>query len=267
MLCIVLLAIGCGARTPNDQHGHPGLDGETLAQHARAAHRQADNLVCKVVVAARDGDGERLPGFSVHTWADDQGRVRVRATKVDVDFLDGLLHPDGRFSLALVRDEEVVEGQLADLAAEDGAGAGFFARLDLLVAEVKEGPIPRADTYSAEVGPDGTILLRCRHGQETESVVAIDGRHYQAQHKTLYEHGEAVLRIDYDRYELIDGLRRPLRGTIAFPQSGAMVRVRIPNLGLDEVPGFRPGTFTFEPPADWPRISLETFVERLTATE
>ncbi|MFW5751537.1 MAG: hypothetical protein ACOCZK_07825, partial [Planctomycetota bacterium] len=104
-------------------------------------------------------------------------------------------------------------------------------------------------------------VLRCTHAEDTATRVALSGRHHEAAWKELYDGDERLLRIDYQRYQIRDRMRRPIVATLTFPDSETVVRTRYRR--IDQVPGFRPGTFIYDPPADWKRIGIEEFIDRL----
>lgn len=270
----LILTLTAGCTGGRDDGPRLGADGTELARQARAKHGSADELTFTLVISVRPEDGDAV-NFSLFAWCDENNRTRIRATKLDVDFLDGLIAADGSFVVGLVRSEEVVTGRLDDLAVtrtivtESGEevveqrvppGASFFASIGRIVDEAKHGPVPAAETYTV-VGTGDHTVLRCTHAEDTATRVAISGRHHEAAWKELYDGDEKLLRIDYQRYQIRDRMRRPIVATLTFPDSEAVVRTRYRR--IDQVPGFRPGTFTYEPPTDWKRIGVDAFIERL----
>ncbi len=248
-------------------------DAQAFASEIRAEHRSADRVSFDLVISVRPEDGDPL-NFTLFAWCDADHRTRLRATKLDVDFLDGLVEPDGRFTIGLVRSQEVVSGSLTELSIERSTETAegtqqrspmaFFADIGRIVDEAKNGPVPLGVSYSLAAGDDHHVLLTCHHDNGARSMVAVN-RARQVVWKELYQDDNLIVRITYDRYQTIDRMQRPLVATLTFPDNDSVVRTRYRR--LQRVPGFRPEIFSYAPPEDWQEISIDDFLKRLAETD
>lgn len=223
-------------------------------------HQLAPTITADLMILVKPLDGDSIL-FEISLWCPEDGRIRLKCSKLNVDFIDALVQKNGDFVLELVRSKEIVRGNLRDIHVfdKDGriSGPPFLAYLSLLVQEAKSGPVPDRGVTKAgdgkveakdpvtglmvgvEVNPDDTVATK---------------RFYD-------EPGKEAVRLDYSRYQAFGHLQRPTRMQLAVPgdPTGYTVRLR----QLDAVPAISPDRMRFTPSNGSTEIGLEEFLKRL----
>jgi hypothetical protein len=229
-----------------------------------AEHGQTAAVTGALVIRVKPPQGDALI-FTLDLWSPADGRIRVKASKLDVDFCDALVAPDGAFTAFLARSRESVAGNLRDLAAADAqgrpVGPSFLAYLALLVEEVKCGPLPAVGPWR-ELG--GNLVATDPATRLTAEVVAKpDGT--VASKRLLDDQGKEVLRLDYDRYQAFGQLHRPVRIvlTVAGDPTACTIRLR----DCAAVPGVGEERMRLTTPAGTPAIPVGEFIRRLEEKE
>ena len=276
-LMVVALA-GCGsqreqAATPPAQEHPPAAVAPTppvpdpvpvkpgLAWVAEllAFHQQAATVTADLIIRVKAPDGDALL-FQLSLWCPEDGRVRLKCSKLDVDFIEALVQKNGDFVLELVRSHEVVRGNLRDVHVfdHDGkvSGPPFLAYLTLLVHEAKAGPVPervaKAGDGKVEGRDDATGLDVVAEVKPDDTVVS--KRFFDAP-------GKEAVRLDYSRYQAFGQLQRPSRLQVSVPGDPSEYTVRLRQ--LDAVPAISPERMRFVPSASAKEIGLEEFLKRL----
>ena len=264
----VLLASCSSEQTRSPLGGASGQQDNGLAVAKKiAAHYGAiprAKFELGIRVKAKDQDALN---FTIHAWVTEDNIIRLRAQKLGFEFLDGLIKPDGSFLGILVRDKEVVQGNLKEMAAEhldqENASSAFFSNLPLLVSEAKRGPLPNAYSFTLET-QNGTTFLICEHEHNTFSRLTLKqdrGQWLVTEKQIIYD--DAVLgRLTYKDLQPYDTLLRPKRLRLYFDQD---IDTRFTLRALDAVPSFSPRRFQLSAPPDYPVISLNDFRKRLEA--
>jgi hypothetical protein len=235
----------------------PGL---VWVQELLTFHQQAPTITADLMILVKPTDGDSVL-FEISLWCPEDGRIRLKCSKLNVDFIDALVQKNGDFVLELVRSKEIVRGNLRDIHVfdKDGRiiGPPFLAYLSLLVHEAKSGPVPDRGVTKAgdrkieakdpvtglmvgvEVNPDDTVASK---------------RFYD-------EPGKESVRLDYSRYQAFNQLQRPTRMQLTVPgdPTGYTVRLR----QLDAVPAISPDRMRFTPSNGSTEIGLEEFLKRL----
>lgn len=281
---VVLIAASCGserAEAPAPQaeakpaptaeqppavtQPHPQTPPILAAGIARVAellnvHGRAETITASLLIRVKPADGDAIT-FQIFLWCPADGRIRLKASKLDVDFCDALVQADGSFTAVMVRSNEVVRGNLKDISVLDQQGKPlgppFLGYLALLVAEAKTGPIP-------DQGVTAVHERRIEAKDATSGLgVGVDlNADDTAASKRFYDApGKESLRFDYSRYQEFDGLRRPaiLKVTVPNDPSDYLVRVR----EIDVVPSIDPQRMKLEVSQGLKEIKLMEFLDRL----
>ena len=276
----VLVVVGCGSdradapakpvepkptptaeQQPPDPHTPPIL----AADIARVAelltfHGRAETITCELLIRMKPANGDALT-FQIFLWCPADGRIRLKASKLDVDFCEALVQPDGSFTAVLVRSHEVVRGNIKDISVLDAQGRPlgppFLAYLALLVAEAKTGPIP--DSGITAVGERSIQAKDATSGLTVGVDLNADNT---AATKRFYDApGKESLRFDYSRYQQFDGLRRPAKLTVTVPNDPSEYGVKV--RGIDVVPSIDPVRMKLETSQGLHEIKLMEFLDRL----
>lgn len=238
ILAVCLLFAGCP-----DGSREAGADPVGLRQRLGAAEVVAASLL--VQLTPRQGEGEL---FTLRLWRDADGAVRVRAQKLDVDFLDALVRSDGAYEAVLVREGLATAGSL------DAADAPpLLSDLRLLLAELRDGPLPR------DAVPAGDARLwRWREGERS---VELDlDRDGLPSAKRLNAGGTVVRELAYARWQDFEGLRRPSQVRLTVPGGDAMsVRLK----SLDAPPRISAERMALHVPAGAARVEPGEFSRRM----
>ena len=223
-------------------------------------HQQAPTVTADLMILVKPANGDSVL-FEISLWCPEDGRIRLKCSKLNVDFIDALVQKNGDFVLELVRSKEVVRGNLRDIHVfdKDGriTGPPFLAYLSLLVHEAKSGPVPdrgvtKAGDGKVEAKDPSTGLLVAVEVNPDDTVAT----------KRFYdEPGKESVRLDYSRYQAFGQLQRPTRMQLSVPgdPTGYTVRLR----QLDAVPAISPDRMRFTPSQGSTEIGLEEFLKRL----
>jgi hypothetical protein len=258
----LLVCAGCfGPRAQVGADAPPVPDATARATAVLAAHGQAAAVTCALVIRVKPPQGDALI-FTLDLWCPADGRIRVKASKLDVDFCDALVGPDGAFTAFLARSRERVSGNLRDLAAADAsgrpAGPSFLAYLALLVEEVKCGPLPAVGPWRER---GGNLVAADPATRLTAEVTAKpDGT--VASKRLLDDQGKEVLRLDYDRYQAFGQLHRPVRIVLAVAGDPTACTIRLRDCAA--VPGIGDERMRLTIPVGVPAIPVGEFIRRLT---
>jgi hypothetical protein len=246
--------------TPQGQTPPTIKPGVVWVQELLNFHQQAPTVTADLLIRVKAPDGDAIL-FQISLWCPDDGRIRLKCSKLDVDFIDALVQKNGDFVLELVRSKEVVRGNLRDVHVfdKDGkvSGPPFLAYLSLLVQEAKSGPVP--DRGVTKAG-DGKIeakdhITGLTVGVEVNPDDTVKSKHfYDAP-------GKESVRLDYFRYKTFDQLRRPTQMQLTVPGDPSEYTVRLRE--LDAVPSISPARMRFAPSQGATEIGLEEFLKRL----
>ncbi len=218
LLAAVLLVAGCGAGPRQDPPA--SADVAALAAQVGQAPCVVASLLIKRLPPEGQGEGEL---FSLRLWAPPDGRVRVLAQKMDVDFLAALVAADGGFTVLDPRAGVWSSGRLGDPEAP-----ALLRDLALLVGEARHGPVP-PDAVAA-VAADGQWRYRDPiTGWAAE--VAVDRASGLPSGKVLRAgDGGELRRLGYERWAAFDGLQRPGVVRLAVAGDPAAYTIRMKDL-------------------------------------
>jgi hypothetical protein len=234
LLCLLLTACGSGrADPPPDAAG------------LRARLVSAEVVVASLLLQTRPAVGEGET-FSLRLWAAADGRVRVRAQKLDVDFLEALIRADGAYEAWLPREQVATSGRL------DAADAlPLLADLRLLLAELRHGPLPPG----VVPGPGWTWSA---DGREVALTLGVDGLPTA---KSLGRAGTEELALGYAQWKHFDGLLRPVSVTLRQIASGDTVAIRLKS--LDDPPVISAERMALRVPDGVERVEPAEFNRRM----
>ena len=238
--CLLVLCLGtsCGGDQTRQAAANGGeeqalRDGEIRAQELVNLFRQTDSVVFSVYIVYQPPKREHL-SFSLTGWAPADGRLRIRMTKLGVDFLEGLMEDNGTFTGVLVRDEKIIKGDVDQLMpklekkagkefenAAERKGAPLLALVELLRNEVKHGPINiRQDGYRLE-NKDGKEYLHFNLPHKFKATAILGSRRKNpVAEKIIYNpDGKEVMRLSYSRLKEHDGMQRLCQIKVELPGS------------------------------------------------
>jgi hypothetical protein len=247
----------------------PGVSPATTAREVTAAGGVADTVTCDLLVRALAANGNSLL-FQLSLWCTGDGRIRLRVSKLDFDFIDALVNADGSFVVELVRSHEIVRGNLRDISVLNAqgrpSGPPFLAYLTLLVAEAKQGAVPPAGPYRsappAPGAPAGARAIAAKDpisGLDAELTIGPDGNPLT---KRIFDApGVEALRLDYARFDHFHHLLRATKMHLTIPGDPTDYTVRVRT--LDAVPAISEERMHFTPSPGGHDITLDEFLKRL----
>lgn len=223
-------------------------------------HQAAPTITADLIIRVKAPDGDANL-FQISLWCPEDGRIRLKCSQLNNDFIEALVQPNGDFVLELVRSKEVVRGNLRDVHVFDKNGAvtgpPFLAYLTLLVQEAKSGPVPDRNITTAKDGiieaKDPSTGLPVRVEVNPDDTVK-SKRFYDAP-------GKESVRLDYFRYKTFDHLQRPTQLSLVVPGDPSEYTVRLRQ--LDAVPAISAERMRFMPSQGATEIGLEEFLKRL----
>lgn len=210
---LILLVAGCV-----DPPRPVGPDAAALRARLGSADVLSASLLVQLTPAT--GDGEL---FTLRLWRAGDGAVRVRAQKLDVDFLDALVRPDGAYEAVLPRERVATSGKLG--AADDPL---LLRDLKLLLSDLRDGPLPR----TAAPGGEARRLLWSEDGWAAELDLAADGL---PSAKRLSVDGAVQREVAYARWQAYEGLTRPSQVRLRIPGDDGVTAIRLRSLDLPPV--------------------------------
>jgi len=257
---LAALLAGCSA----EPRAVPIADARRQAGQVQDTLRSAQALTADLLVRVKPEGGDALT-FTLALWLDGDGRARLRASKLNFDFCDVLVQPDGTFTAVLARSNEVVEGNLAELLAPPPRPGQpprqpFAGNLARVLDELRFGPLPQVEAWQAG-GEPGT--LRCHDpALDADAVLVLGADQTPVTAKTwLRADGSAGLRLDYKQWRDFDGLRRAARIDLV-PAGGGFTCLISPR-ALDVVPTINTERFVLRVPAGAARLAVAEFARRL----
>jgi hypothetical protein len=277
---MLLLITGCGnkqrdqtvadnTQPPKEKPQNPNADGRSppfVPPHVLWLtellnyHQQAPTITTDLLIRVKSPNGDPLL-FQINLWCPADGRVRLKCSKLDVDFIDALVQPNGDFVLELVRSKEVVSGNLRDIKVFDATGAvsgpPFLAYLNVLVQEAKVGPVP--DRGVTQTG-DGVIHAK-DHITGLNIITTVNPDDTVAQKRYFDAPDKEALRLDYYRYEQFNQLKRAKKIQLTVPGDATEYTVSMRH--IDAVPSIPADHMRFKPSVGSTHIGLEEFLKRL----
>lgn len=208
----------------------------------------AASLLVRIVPP--EGEGEL---FTLRVWSPPDGRVRVLAHKLDVDFLSALVAADGTYLAVLPRERVWARGRLG--SASDPV---LLRDLALLVAEVRHGPLPPGMT----VTPAAARCVRFSDqgtGWTAELDIGADG--LPLGKRLLAADGSEVRRLRYDRWQAFEGLLRPSVVGLTVTGDPATCTIRLKS--FDAPPAISDERMQLQPPAEAVEVSPEDLARQL----
>lgn len=191
LACVLLSACTSGVR-PSPP------DASALSARLGSAGCVTASLLVRIVPVPEADDGEV---FTLRIWSPPDGRVRVSAHKLDVDFLSALVMNDGSYTAVLPRERVWARGRLG------GAADPVLLRdLALLVAEVRHGPLPAS--VAVVQGADRTLEF-VDPGTGWKAVLGIGANGLPVGKRLLAADGSEQRRLTYEHWQGFDGLLRP----------------------------------------------------------
>jgi hypothetical protein len=254
MSALALAATGCEDAREAPPPAHQAVDGPANAAAIAAALGAGAAIAAETVVhLSQPGHGS--VGFHLHWWCDADGRVKLAASKENVDFCTAELARDGSYRALLPRDHLWTQGMLA---GDPQRPLGLVGAMRLCAQQLVEGPLPAKAAFRA--GPDPrTVLCALADGLSLQATLDADAREVEAVRLFSGAHQE-LLSASCQRYQAFDDLRRPTDVHVSFPD-GASAHVLL--VKLQDVPRISPERMAMERPADARVVALEAFLDHL----
>ncbi len=284
LVCLFCGLTSCGDSRSAEQTDTPTADeagqlkdGERRAQELVNFFGQAENAVFSMYIVYRPPEKEHL-SFSLTAWSHSDGRLRIRMTKLGVDFLEGLINDAGDFTGVLVRDKKVIRGKLDDIMSklkeksdpkiakeiEDASqnGAPLLAAIRLLRNEVCHGPINISDgKYSIGVNNGiETLYFDLPHDFSAAAILGSRRRDPVAEKVMFNKNNKEVLRLKYDKLKELDGLQRMCKFSLIIPNDDGQYTLILRE--LDVVKHIQEKNLYLDVPA-YPEISIEDFGKKV----
>ncbi len=285
MVLILCMMVACGDKRAEPEVNPDGQeeslkDGEKRAQELVNYFKQAGNVVSSVYIVYQPPEKEHL-SFSITSWSHNDGRIRLRMTKLGVDFLEGLITKDGHFTGVLVRDKKVVKGNVEQLLPKleekagkkledvvekvegEKKGAPLLAAIELLRNEIKHGPINiRQDGYKIgkQMGKE-SLYFNLPHGFSAAVVLGSRKRQPVVEKVVFNKEKKEVFRLAYDKPKKYDEMHRMSKMQLRIPNDKGKYTIILKK--LDAVRHIQEKNLHLEVP-DYPEISIEEFGKKVT---
>jgi hypothetical protein len=199
----------------------PRPDGPDLVG-LRARLGSADVISASLLVQLTPAKGEGEL-FTLRLWRAGDGAVRLRAQKLDVDFLDALVRPDGAYEAVLPRERVATTGKLG--SPDDPP---LLNDLQLLLSDLRDGPLPRTAVPTGEAR-----RLAWKDGDwSAELDLAADGL---PSAKRLSAGGTVQRDVTYARWQAYEGLTRPSQVRLRIPGDDGVTAIRLKSLDTPPV--------------------------------
>lgn len=248
VLAICLFAAGCTGIRPGGPAPADPPAADALRARLGAAACVTASLLVRIVGA--DGEGEI---FTLRLWAPGDGRVRVLANKLDVDFLTALVAADGTYTAVLPRARLWTRGRLG--GADDPV---LLRDLALLVAEVAQGPVPARAAVGA--GPDGQWRF-ADPATGWQAAVRIGGDGLPSGKTLSGRDGAELRRLAYSRWQDFDGLHRPSVTELRAAGDPSVCTIRVKT--LDAPPTISPERMALAVPDGAAEVAPAEFTRRI----
>ena len=239
LFALILILAGCA--------DGPRPDGPDLVG-LRARLGSADVISASLLVQLTPAKGEGEL-FTLRLWRAVDGAVRLRAQKLDVDFLDALVRPDGGYEAVLPRERVATTGTLG--SPDDPP---LLNDLRLLLSDLRDGPLPRSAAPTGEVR-----RLAWKEGDWTAELdLAADGL---PSAKRLSIGGAVQREVTYARWQAYEGLFRPSQVRLRIPGDDGVTAIRLKS--LDTPPVISPERMALRVPEGVERVEPAVFSRRM----
>ncbi len=294
-LASAMSSIGCGDVRPAKRDDVP------RAEDAAGVDRNAEATATAIGVAQRLGQtpaaaaranirikqpDQDAQTFQLYLWCAPDGRVRVNATKVDVEFCSALVAADGTYTAWLPRAKLSAHGNLrggihggdttprADQQpsvqpsvqtkerkdqAPTAAETQLLLQLTMIASELTAGPLPLMGPFHAGAKKD---TITCPAGGGLVAELDIDASERVVDAKRLLQaDGKQVVSITYSRYKQFDEQRRPTQARVAV--AGDLSEIIFTIGRFDGLPAISDERMRLEPPSDARDVPLDEFLQHL----
>lgn len=242
VLAMLVWAAGCSSIR---QHG---AEVDPAAVRARLGQAPCAVASLLIKIEPKEGEGEL---FTLRLWVAGDGRVRVLAHKLDVDFLSALVEADGSYVALLPREKVWTRGHLG--SPDDPL---LLRDLAVMVAEVCQGPIPPGAATAA----DGHWRIRDAAGWTADLAFdPVSGK--PSGKRLLAADGSEGRRLAYARWQVFDGLDRPTAVVLNVVGDTATYAIRLKS--LDAPPGISAERMALHIPEGASEIAVAEFAKRV----
>lgn len=252
---LAVLALGLASCDGQGTRPPPAAGPAARAAAVVQALGQAPGVVAETVVVLEE-PGHPKVSFHVHWWCAPDGRLKVVATKENVDFASALLAPDGHYRALLPREHLGSEGIVP---APDGHTLTLAQAIRLAGAQLRDGPLPPGAAFRD--GPDaGTVLFPLFAGVSAQATLDAHADQVRTL-RWLAADGTVLLTLTCDRYEAVDDqLIRPTIDHVAL-HDGTRATILLPH--LRSVPVISDAGLSLPLPASTTLVPLDDFLDHL----
>jgi hypothetical protein len=249
--------------------GNPATDAATILATYRAT--PAADAVLSLRVKPAKGDAL---SFQLHLWCAPDGRVRIIASRLDVDFCSAVLGPDGSYRVVLPRAHLAAVGTFGD--AERHTLSPLLTHPALIADELRSGPLPPDGPWRAgDEIIDGHPTLSATAAAGVRASATWDPATGLVTDKTLLvlpgEDGRDgdLIRIAYSHERDFDGLQRPTRAVVGVPgpdismQGPTATTVTIGLKSFDGLGSISDERMHLDVPADARTVPLDELLKHL----
>lgn len=219
---------------------------DAIGLRARLGSADVISASLLVQLTPAKGEGEL---FTLRLWRAGDGAVRLRAQKLDVDFLDALVRPDGGYEAVLPRERVATTGKLG--SPDDPP---LLSDLRLLLSDLGDGPLPRSATPAG----DARRLSWSDGDWTAELDLAADGL---PSAKRLSAGGAVQREVTYARWQAYEGLTRPSQVRLRFAGDDGVTAIRLKS--LDTPPVISPERMALRVPEGVERVEPAAFSRRM----
>ena len=236
-LALAICLTGCPTRNPQP-HTLASLQAD-IAATPRLTAVAAETMV-RVVEP-----GQEPLTATFRFWLDGKNRLRLRATKTDITFLDLLVDTDGHVLAVDPRAPAITRFRMNDPRLP-----ALLRFLPRLTDELRCGPLAAGQPTITLVTPghaeghlaDGTPAIYDLDPNDDPAVIILD-----------------QLTIHYDRWQDFTGVRRPSRLRLTVEGTELMAVLR----SFDALGTISAERMVLTPPAGAPELSLDRFLDQL----
>lgn len=226
-------------------------EGGEKSQEIRARDRQCSSIFAEMKFRIKLEKSEAVHFFG-RIWATKDNRIRLALSRLEVDFIEALIEPDGKFLVLIPRSKQYVRGSISDIFV---TGKGNPV---LLINELKTGPLPlikefrlasasELGGYDPAIGDPFTVSLN-NEGHITEKSWFLD-------------QGQRFCSVVYSGYKNLDGYVRPTKAILAVVGYGHQFTFGL--TFFNALPEISVEKMTLVVPADWSEVATADFLKIL----
>lgn len=226
-------------------------EGGERAQEIRDRDRQCSSIFAEMKFRIKLEKSEAVH-FVGRIWATKDNRIRLALSRLDVDFIDALIEPDGKFLVLIPSSKQYVRASILDIFA---IGKGNPV---LLINELKTGPLPLIKDFrlasASELGGYDPAI----GGPFT---VSLNNEGHVSEKSWFLDQGQRFCSVIYSGYKNLDGYVRPTKAILAAVGYGHQFTFGL--TFFNALPEISVGKMTLVVPAEWREVATADFLKIL----